>query len=177
MEEPSALKDRGPISLRIQARGYADFIQPWRIWKDSNPTERALSINYAIILPHIASRLVPEVPKEITGPCVYGHIITDEHRNHFRHLHPDIEQWESASPDALVSVASILHPRGCHIAVTEEVFYQDQWHTCLVHMNNKLYYGTIIDQRRPGQFMAAVEKELGITTKPEWYPCYVPWVQ
>jgi len=41
-------------------------------------------------------------------------------------------------------------------------------------MNNKLYYGTIIDQRRTGGFMKAVERELGISTAPNWYPCYAP---
>jgi hypothetical protein len=123
-------------------------------------------------LSHSRSRKVPVIPKEMTGPCVYGHIITTKHREFFRGRHPGIEEWQIGSPEALVSVASVWDPTGCHIAVTEEVYHQGRWHLCLVHMNNKLYYGTIIDQRRSGEFMKRVERELGISTLPDWYPCY-----
>ncbi|KIL64634.1 hypothetical protein M378DRAFT_163108, partial [Amanita muscaria Koide BX008] len=115
---------------------------------------------------------VPVIPSSITRQCVYGHILTDAHRDNFRRLHPDIAEWQSSSPRALVSIASMLIP-GCLTGATTKVYDRGQWHVCLTHVDNRLFYPQrIADRRRSNRFIAALEKSLGITGEPQWYPCY-----
>jgi len=117
---------------------------------------------------HGASSPVP-IPL-ITGKCVYGHIVTNNHRDHFRRQHPNIDEGQSSDPEALVSIASlVIHQRGLEAATTE-VYVQGKPHVCLVHVDRRL--SMAIDKRRTRAFMDALEKVLGITEDPKWYPCY-----
>jgi len=65
-------------------------------------------------------RAVP-FPFEMNGHCVYGHILTDKHINHFRLAYPDCPEWQSSDPESLVSIASMLIP-GMHNTYTADVY-------------------------------------------------------
>lgn len=124
---------------------------------------------------HEISRPVPVIPSWITGRCVYGHIITEENRDSFRRLYPNVNPGQSSNPDALVSAASLINFKGGLTAATTRVYHEGQWHVCLIHVDNWLFYPEkIADRRRSGKFMAAIHKTLGITGEPQWYPCYIP---
>ena len=64
----------------------------------------------------------------IMGPCIYGHIVTDEHRDNFRRLYPDIESEQSMYPEGLVSIASIMVNHRMLSARTCEVYDQGEKH-------------------------------------------------
>lgn len=116
---------------------------------------------------------VPVIPASITGCCVYGHIITDEHRDHFRRLHPNIEEWQSCNPKGLVSIASVVNfQRGSDLPSTAKVYDQGKWHTCVVYLDYR-GPGRLYDLRWATKFTHDLEKSLGITGKPKWYPRYV----
>ncbi len=107
----------------------------------------------------------------MTGPCVYGHIITNEHIDHFRGLYPDTEESQSSDPESLVSVASVTISE-LHMAHTATV-YDDQGdqYVCLTLVDHR-DRSRFIDLRWTDDFMNAVKAALGITGKPDWYPCY-----
>jgi len=117
-------------------------------------------------------RDVPIIPASITGRCVYGHIITDEHRDHFRRLHPKIKEWQSVDPKGLVSIASFINFKpDADMAITSKVCDQGKWHTCLVYVDYR-GPGRLYDLRWTKRFTDDLERELGITGKPNWYPRY-----
>ena len=115
-------------------------------------------------------RPVPEVPPEITGPCVYGHILTEEHIVYFRHNHPDIPEWQSSDLDSLVSFASDILP-GRHTAHTAHVLdSQGKAQICLMLVGHR-NRSRLNDWRWEDGFMTSMEELLGITEKPNWYAC------
>jgi len=120
---------------------------------------------------HRTSRSVPIIPPLITGPCVYGHIINDENKDHFRQLYPKVQQWQSSDPETLVAFASLIHYEKRIFAITADVYDQGHWHICLVHVDCR-FPGRVIDERGTRDFMEAIENSLGITGEPKWYPCY-----
>jgi len=121
------------------------------------------------------SRSVPVVPSWITGKCVYGFIITDDHRENFRRLHPNVVHGQSSNPVALVSAASLIVSKARRQASTTEVYHEGKWHICLIHVDSHLFYPAKVDLRRTNEFMAALRKALGIDEDevPQWYPCYI----
>ena len=115
-------------------------------------------------------RPVPEVPREIAGPCVYGHLLTQEHVDNFRRKEPDIPEWESDTFDGLVSVASLRLP-GRHSGHTALVFDDEgEKRFCLMLVGHR-NRSRVIDWRWGDGFMTAMEDLLGITGQPKWYPC------
>lgn len=88
-------------------------------------------------------------------------------------MYPEVEEWQSSDPEALVSVASVLNHEAGYDGATTKVYDQGKWHICLIHMDHRLYYPyRIADRRRSKTFMAALENALGITGEPKWYTCY-----
>ena len=137
-----------------------------------NPKLECVFTRYNSLRSQPLFRQVPIVPASITGHCIYGHLITDEHRDHFRRLHPDIPDFQSADPKGLVSVASIINVdlgEGSDMASTSQVYDQGQWHTCLVYVD---FRGPcrVYERRSTKKFKDDLEKALGITGKPSWYP-------
>ena len=122
---------------------------------------------------HATCRLVPEVPRKIIGPCVYGYLITDEHRDHFRTLYSDTEEFEEfqiSNPDALVSYASVIISE-IHIADTSPVYdHQGKEAVCLA-LISYLDRCRPIDRRWSVEFITDIKTALGIKGKPDWYPC------
>lgn len=57
------------------------------------------------------------------------------------------------------------------MASTSEVYDHGQWHTCLTYVNYR-GPGRLYDWRSTDKFNNDLEKSLGITEKPKWYPCY-----
>jgi len=112
---------------------------------------------------------VPEVPREMTGPCIYGHIITNKHIDYFRDQHPDTEEFQIDNPKALVSYASVCISQ-IHLAHTATVFDdQGDKAVCLILVANRR---CLRDMRWADGFMTKMETALGITGKPNWYACY-----
>jgi len=119
---------------------------------------------------HTTRRPVPEVPRKITGPCMYGHILTEEHKAHFRRLHPDIPEWKTSDFDDLVCVASTTIP-GCHTVYTAEVHDdQGEGQVCLVLVGYR-NRSRLRDLRWEDGLMTDLENSLGITGEPNWYRC------
>ena len=123
-----------------------------------------------LLTSHATCRAVPEVPHKITGPCVYGYLITDEHRDHFRSLYSDTEEFQISNPASLVSYASVIVSE-IHIADTSAVYdHQGDKAVCLALIDYKDRC-RLIDQRWSVEFITALETALGIKGKPDWYPC------
>ena len=61
--------------------------------------------------------------------------------------------------------------RGSDLPSTSKVYDQGEWHTCLVYVDYR-GPGRLYDQRWTSKFTADLEKALGITEKPKWYPRY-----
>ncbi len=123
----------------------------------------------------LATRRAVPFPLEMNGHCVYGHIITDKHINHFRLAYPDCPEWQSSDPESLVSVASVIIP-GMHKAYTADVYdEQGEKQVCLIHVQSR-NHSSFLDLRWSGKddFMTALEKLLGVTGEPKWYPCKRP---
>src|SRR5260221_7240084 len=103
---------------------------------------------------HSTRRPVPEVPPEMTGPCVYGHIITEKHIDYFRDQHPDTEEFQIANLKALVSYASVSISQ-IHLAHTATVFDdQDDKAVCLILVANRT---CLHDMRWTDGFMTEME--------------------
>jgi len=112
-------------------------------------------------------RPVPEIPHEIIGPCVYGHILTEEHKAHFKLQRPDVPDWKISEFFSLVSVAS----SGYHTAHTAEVHdAKGERQVCLILVGYK-DRRRFNDWRWEDGFMTDMENLLGITGEPDWYPC------
>ena len=116
------------------------------------------------------NRPVPQVPSEITGPCIYGHILTEEHIANFHRHHSDIPEWEISDFESLISIASILVST-CHIARTAHV-YDDQGEEreCLMLVGHR-NRSRLNDWRWDDGFMTDMVNALGITGEPKWYAC------
>jgi hypothetical protein len=103
-------------------------------------------------------------------PCVYGHIITEVHRKNFKEKYPTVAIGRIADLQALVSTASTYHMETLDDSViTSKVYYGGEWCVCLVHVSDR---HKIREARGRDGFVNAIEKDLGITGDPKWYPCY-----
>jgi len=110
---------------------------------------------------HVTCRIVPPIPSSITGPFIYGHIITDKHTSHF-HKHHHIYE------DDLDALASVITP-GCHMARTANVSDGGKTRVCLIHVDYRQRI-SYLDLRCSNEFMLAMEEALGIEGEPQWYP-------
>jgi hypothetical protein len=61
--------------------------------------------------------------------------------------------------------------RGSDLPSTSKVYDQGKWHTCVVYLDYR-GPGRLYDLRWTSKFMHDLEKALGITEKPIWYPRY-----
>jgi hypothetical protein len=63
-----------------------------------------------------------------------------------RRLYPKVQEWRSSDPEALVSIASLIHHEKSIFAITADVYDQGHWHVCLVLVDCRLL-GRVIDER------------------------------
>ena len=73
---------------------------------------------------------------------------------------PNVQEWQSSDPEALVTIAPFMHDQKCIFAIAADVYDQGHWRECLVYVDRRLP-GRVIDERGTRKLMEAIENSLG----------------